>query len=73
MNFFVKGKVEAPKQVGWSNNLFRPFEVKANMKMASLLHRNPLSQEAYDTVLLTQVEVSFSGSRSVKRLFLLSG
>jgi hypothetical protein len=37
--------------------LFMPFEIKANMKMAPLLHRDPLSKEAYDSVLLIQLEV----------------
>jgi hypothetical protein len=55
----VKKKTEEPKLVGWSNTLFRPFEVKTNMKMAPLLHRDPLSREAYDAVLSTQLEVRF--------------
>ncbi|KAI6171047.1 hypothetical protein M3Y97_01081700 [Aphelenchoides bicaudatus] len=58
INYFVKAEVEKPKFVGWSNALFMPFQVKQYMEVAPLLHGTPLSKDAYDNVLSTQLEKS---------------
>jgi hypothetical protein len=57
VSYFSKVDTKEPKTWGWSNEVFKPFQIKEKVVIAPIHRRDPLSDDCHNCLLSISLEV----------------